>query len=267
MVHTPFRSLLVLLVVALVCSVLVSVSAIGLRPIQLQNELIERYRNIVSLTGLVPVDGTLSDEEVLAVVAELDVRVVNLDSGRFEAALNPDTVDARAAATDPDLSTAIPADADSARLGRRAIHQVVYLVWEDQTLSRVILPIHGQGMWSTLWGFIALESDLNTIAALTFYEQGETAGLGDQIESTAWQARWRGRKLKNSAGDIRFRVATGVVEDGTPGSEFLVDGLSGATVTGNAVTALIRFWFSELGYGLFLNELASDPPVPMAREG
>ena len=267
MAQSPVRSLTVLLVVALVCSVLVSVSAIGLRPIQQQNELIERYRNIVSLTGLVSTGGALNDEEVLEVVAQLDVRVVNLDSGVFESVFDPDSINARAAANDPAASTAIPASEDSARLGRRAIHQVVYLVWDDVKLSRVILPIHGQGMWSTLWGFIALEADLNTIAALTFYEQGETAGLGDQIENPAWQARWSGRKLFNSQGAMRFRVATGVVDDDMPGAEFLVDGLSGATVTGNAVTALVQFWFGAYGYAPFLNELADNPPARFSGEG
>ena len=221
----------------------------------------------MALTGLAPTDRALADEEVLEVVLELDVRVVNLDSGRFEPDMDPDDVDARSAANDPDASTAIPSGADSARLGRRAIHQVVYLVWDEGELSRLILPIHGQGMWSTLWGFIALEADLNTIAALTFYEQEETAGLGDQIEDPGWQARWGGRRLFNSAGELRFRVANGVVDDDMPGAEFLVDGLSGATVTGNSVTALVQFWFGEYGYQPFLDELVDNPPVRVVKEG
>ena len=119
----------------------------------------------------------------------------------------------------------------------------------EGSLSRVILPVHGQGMWSTLYGLVALEADLNTIAAVTFYEQEETAGLGDQIESPAWQARWVGRRLFNRAGDFRFRVASGPVEDGSPAAAHEVDGLSGATITGNAVTALMEFWFGPFGYG------------------
>jgi len=260
MQESALRSLMILLLVAFVCSVLVSVSAIGLRPIQLQNELIERYRNIVALSGLVPVGGALSDEEILGVIEQLDIRVVNLETGMFEPSMDPDSVNARAALNDPELSVAIADDDDLARLGRRAIHEVIYLVWDGEELSRVILPIHGQGMWSTLRGFIALESDLVTIAALTFYEQEETAGLGDQIEDPRWQAGWAGRRLFGAGGEVRFRVASGAVADTAPGSEYQVDGLSGATVTGNAVTSLIRFWFGSSGYGPLLSQMAGQPP-------
>jgi Na+-transporting NADH:ubiquinone oxidoreductase subunit C len=112
-------------------------------------------------------------------------------------------------------------------------------------------------MWSTLYGLVALDADLNTIAAVTFYEQEETAGLGDQIESPAWQARWVGRRLFGSNGDFRFRIAPGVVDDESPAATHQVDGLSGATITGNAVTALMSFWFGPYGYGPLLERLAA----------
>ena len=263
MAESPIKSLLILLAIALVCSVLVSMSAIGLRPIQLQNELIERYRNIVALTGLAPAGQALSDEEILSVVTQLDLRVVNLETGRFEADLDPENINSRRAANDPTASTEIPADADLARIGRRAHHEVVYLVWRDEGLSRIILPIHGQGMWSTLYGLIGLEADLNTVAAITFYEQTETAGLGDQIQRPEWQALWQGRQLFGGDDNVRFRVAIGVVEPGAPGSEYEVDGLSGATVTGSGVTNLVRFWFGAEGYGPLLAEIRDSPPVQM----
>lgn len=258
MQETPLRALLVLLAVALICSVLVSVSAVVLRPIQAANERIERYRHIVALTGLTEAGESLDDAQIEAAIEQLEVRVVELDSGRF-AALAPDQVDARRAASDPEMSVPIPADADLARIGRRSRYQVVYLVFagNGDELSRVILPVHGQGMWSTLYGMVALEADLNTIAAVTFYEQEETAGLGDQIEDPAWQARWVGRRIYNRAGEFRFRVASGPVEDDSPAATHEVDGLSGATITGNAVTALMEFWFGPFGYGPLLEQLAA----------
>jgi Na+-transporting NADH:ubiquinone oxidoreductase subunit C len=161
-------------------------------------------------------------------------------------------------------STEIPTDADLARIGRKANHEVVYLVWGDDGLNRIILPIHGQGMWSTLYGLIALEADLNTIAAATFYEQTETAGLGDQIQRPEWLALWQGRQLFGSDDDVRFRVASGVVEPGARGYEHEVDGLSGATVTGTGVTNLVRFWFGADGYGPLLAEIRETPPVQTA---
>lgn len=261
MKETPARSLLMLLSVALVCSVLVSVSAITLRPIQLQNDLIERYRNIVALTGLVAPGQVLDDDEILDVVEGLDIRVVNLTTGAFEPDIDPASVDSREAVNDPASSVAIAADADIARIGRRAVDEVIFLVWGDEGLSRVIFPIYGQGMWSRLSGYLALEADLNTIAAVTFYEQAETAGLGDQIENPGWQARWVGRRLFGPRGDLKFRIAAGGVDEGTPAAAYEVDGLSGATVTSGAVSNLVRFWFGEHGFGPVLANLESAPPI------
>lgn len=255
------RSLSILASVALVCAILVSVSTTVLRPIKERNEALQRYRHVVSLTGLV--EPGADDDTVFEVVEHLDARVVDLRTGEFAADMNPDEIDSRSAATDPDQSTAIPAAADVARLGRRANHEVVYLVWGDNTLNRIILPISGQGMWSTLYGFIALEGDLSTIADVSFYEQSETAGLGDQIEDPEWQAKWRGRKIFGDNGDVRFQVAAGAV---SPSAAHQVDGLTGATITGTGVTNLVRFWLGPQGYGPLLNNIAETAPERVAAQ-
>jgi Na+-transporting NADH:ubiquinone oxidoreductase subunit C len=263
---SPQKALLVVFLVALVCSILVSVAAITLKPKQLRNQLIERSRNIISLTGLVPVGAALSDDQILAAVEQLDIRVVNIDTGEFDASIDPAEFDARAVVNDPDLSIAIPPADDVAKLGRRTRHAVVYLVWDNNELSRVILPIHGQGMWSTLYGYLALEADLNTIAAVSFYEQTETAGLGDQIQRPDWQAQWGGRQLFDSQGSLRFRVAAGAVEEGSTAARHQVDALTGASVTADAVTQLVAYWFGPNGYTSFLGKLYSQPPVRAVAE-
>jgi len=263
---SPQKALLIVFLVALVCSILVSVAAITLKPKQLRNQLVERSRNIISLTGLVPTGAALSDDQILAAVEQLDIRVVNIDTGEFDASIDPAEFDARAVVNDPELSIAIPPADDVAKLGRRTRHAVVYLVWDDNELSRVILPIHGQGMWSTLYGYLALEADLNTIAAVSFYEQTETAGLGDQIQRPDWQEQWQGRELLDSGGSLRFRVAAGVVEDGSAAARYQVDGLTGATVTANAVTQLVAYWFGTNGYANFLGGLQTQPPVRAVAE-
>ncbi len=257
--RASLQSLGVLVGVALVCSILVSVATTTLRPIQERNEALLRYRNVVSLTGLAGPNA--DDDTVFEVVAQLDARVVDLESGEFAADLDPDTIDSRTAVIDANRSTAIPAEQDVARLGRRPNHEVIYLVWQDQTLSRIIFPISGQGMWSTLYGFIALESDLNTIASVSFYEQAETAGLGDQIENPAWQEQWQGRKMYNAAGDVQFRIAGGIVSPSSASAAYEVDGLTGATITGTGVTNLIRYWFGPHGYGPVMSKIAEEPPT------
>ena len=259
--NSPLKALLVVLAVSLACSILVSTAAITLKPIQLLNQKVERSRHIVALTGLVPADKALSNEEILQAVEQLDVRVINIDTGEFDNSIDPEQFDARAAVNDPELSVAIPAADDVARLGRRAQHAIVYLVWEDDELKRVIVPIHGQGMWSTLHGLLALEADLNTIAAVTFYEQAETAGLGDQITRPNWQTQWQGRQVFNDQGEVRFRVAAGSVVEGSAAARHEVDAISGATVTGGSVTRLVEFWFGPKGYKTFLNNLKNQPPT------
>ena len=253
---SPLKALVVVLSVALVCSVLVSVSAVSLRPIQERNALVERSRNIVGLTGLVEPGAGLGDDEIFAVVNQLDVRLLDISAGRFSDAVAVESYDPRAARNDPELSAPIEPANDLASIGRREKYAVVYLVWDDEELQRIILPVYGQGMWSTLYGFIALEPDLNTIAAMNFYEQAETAGLGDRVQSADWLAGWAGRSVFSAPEQVSFRVA-----GGPAASEYEVDAMSGATVTGDAVTRLIRFWFGPQGYGPLIEQLRAEPPV------
>jgi Na+-transporting NADH:ubiquinone oxidoreductase subunit C len=115
-------------------------------------------------------------------------------------------------------------------------------------------------MWSMLYGYIALESDLNTVTGMTFYEQNETPGLGDQITHDHWLEQWQGRQIYDDRLHPMFRVNDGVVQPGSEAARHQVDALTGATVTGNAVTNLIHYWFGPHGYQAFLEHLREDPP-------
>ncbi len=156
---------------------------------------------------------------------------------------------------------AIPAEYDVARLGRRSRFASVYLVWDKVQLKRILLPVHGQGMWSTIYGYIALEADLNTIAAVTFYEQTETPGLGTQIMLPEWQSKWQGRRLWDENGELRFRIATGNAAPEPAIARYEVDALSGATVTAGGVTNLVHYWFGAHGFQPFLTNLRNTPPA------
>ena len=262
----PQVAFLIVVVVALVCSVLVSLSAIGLRPIQERNALIERSRHIVELSGLVEPGQPLSGEEILAVIEQMDVRVVDIDNGLFDDSIDPEEFNPRAAVLDEKTSVRIPPDQDLAQLGRRSRYEIVYLVWEADEIKRVILPIVGEGMWSTLYGYIALENDLNTIGAATFYEQAETAGLGDKITDPDWLATWQGRALFGSSGRFQFRVAPGPVDPASAAAAHEVDAISGASVTGSAVTRLVQYWFGPNGYAPFLDNLRNETPVRLVAQ-
>jgi len=260
--ESPLKAVLVVLAVVLIAGSLVSVSVVVLRPIQVNNQLLERGRNIIYLTGLVRGTEEPSDAEMLSILKSLDARTVDLDTGWFEPRIDPYAIDQRKAASDPDLSTAVPPEYDSAGLGRRSRYAPVYLVRNRQgELDRIILPIYGSGMWSTLAGYIALQADLNTIAGVSFYEQNETPGLGDQVGSPEWWVRWHGVKIHDEQGRIRFEVAAAKAMSGSSAAAFQVDALTGATVTGDAVTGLMHYWFGPHGFGAFLDRFLSDPPA------
>lgn len=252
---SPVKAFLVVLLTAIVCSSLVSASVVLLRPIQLNNQMLDRSRNIMKLTGLVEPGVTPNDEEMLELYRGMDVRVVDIDRAVFTDEVDPLSFDQRRAVNNPELGTNIPVELDSASLGRRSRFVTVYMVLQNGELERLILPIRGTGMWSMMYGYIALESDLNTIAAATFYEQNETPGLGDQIMRADWQAQWSGRQIYDETGDLRFAVNFGKVEPGSSIWLYEVDALTGATVTADAVTGMMRYWFGPHGYRNFLDEL------------
>ena len=259
---SPMKAVLVVAGTAFVCSLLVTVAAVRLQPIQRAYQDLERNRYLVNISGLVERGADLSDAEVVDAFQRFDVMLVDIDAGRYDESFNPMTFDQRQASADPELSVAIPSEFDSASLSRRSRYAPVFVVGDGRAPQRIILPMHGQGMWSTIYGFLALEDDLNTIAAVTFYEQGETAGIGDKILDPGWQRKWEGRQLSNDAGVLAFRVADGAVDGAAPGAANQVDAIAGATVTTNAVTATVQYWFGPHGFGPFLDNLKADSAGP-----
>jgi len=255
---SPMKALVVVTATALVCSTLVTIAAVTLQPIQKAYRDLERNRYLVGISGLTNGVDELSDRDVVSRFQSLEARIVDLDTGEYDQRYNPDTFDTWKAASDAALSIAIPAAADLANLSRRSRLVTVYLVREKNKLKRMILPIYGQGMWSTLYGFIALEADLNTISDITFYQQNETAGIGDRILRPDWQARWQGRKLYDETGALRFRIGGSAVDQATPETVFQVDAISGATITVDAVANLVRYWFGPHGFAPFLESSRSE---------
>ena len=257
---SPQRALLVVLLTALVCSSLVSAAVVVLRPIQLNNQMLDRSRNIMQLTGLLPTDRAIENEDMLKLYKSLDLRIIDIDAASYNGNIDPNTFSERQSLNDPDRSVAIPSDQDRAKLGRRSRFSPVYMVWKEDGLDRVILPVRGNGMWSMIYGYIALEPDLNTISGMTFYEQNETPGLGDQITHAHWLEQWQGRRVYDYKGNPRFRINEATVAPGSANSDFEVDALTGATVTCNAVTSMMHYWFGPHGYQPFLLAMRDKPP-------
>jgi Na+-transporting NADH:ubiquinone oxidoreductase subunit C len=259
--NSPTKAILVVATVALIVSSVISSAVVVLRPIQLNNQLLEKSENVMQLTGLLADGVDPDDDEMLRLFRKLDARVLDVDTAEFSDEHDPNTFDQRRAVNDPELSAGIPSDSDSANLGRRSRFVTIYLVWEDGEFQRIILPVRGAGMWSMMYGYVALESDLTTIAAATFYEHAETPGLGDQIMRPDWLAQWQGRRIYAADSSPRFSVSRGTVAEDSSLARYEVDGLTGATVTANGVTNLIHYWFGMHGYQPFLEKFKNQPPT------
>jgi len=133
----------------------------------------------------------------------------------------------------------------------------VYLVMDGSQIEQVILPIEGAGLWGTMYGFLAVENDGNTVRGLRFYAHGETPGLGDQVDKPAWREQWQGKKLYDANGNPQIEVVKGPAPDD---SEFEIDGLAGATLTGRGVSVFVRHWIGDEGYGPYLKSLSEESP-------
>lgn len=242
--------LLFALAVCAVCSVLVAGAAVGLKERQQTNQVLDRQKRILAVAGLMEEDRDWTAEQVhQAFEQNIQPKVIELATGDEVDEVDALTFDQRAEARDPRNSAQAPKNpAGVTRLPRRA------LVYRKAGSGSVILPVEGKGLWSTLYGFVALSADLQRIEGLTFYEHGETPGLGGEVENPSWLEKWEGRRPFDAQGKPVIEVIKGAA--GPPEkSPTKVDGLSGATITGRGVTQLLRFWLGEQGYGPYLTRL------------
>jgi Na+-transporting NADH:ubiquinone oxidoreductase subunit C len=243
------------LAVAVSCSLLVSLAVTWLRPIQEQYASIDRDRRVLSAAGLIEPGKKLSTREIAERFAMIEPRLVELDTGRFANVDDPQDYDYEAVAESETGSVEIPAAENKARIGRRAPFMPVYLYRRDGQLERIVLPVYGRGMWSTLKGYLALEQDLDTVAGLIFYEHGETPGIGDFIENPDWQARWPGRHAYDESGEPALGIARDSLPADDPARRYETDAMSGATKTARGVTGLLQYWLGDHGYGPLLDRL------------
>ena len=237
------------------CSILVAGAAVMLKPKQLANKELDIKKNMLLASGLIEADA-LDRENVLKVYQRVRKKIVDLESGEyFEKA--PEAFDQRKAAKDPEQSIVIPKQVDIAGIKRRSKKAEVFEVYNGSQLEMYIFPIHGKGLWSTLYGFVALTPDFSKVLGLGFYEHAETPGLGGEVDNPNWKALWVGKKVFDENLVPQISVIKGTVSSTDPRKDFKVDGLSGATITANGVTNLIRYWLGEDGFGPFIkNRLA-----------
>ena len=245
--------------ICLVCALFVAGSAVGLKDRQDANILLDRQKKVLTVAGLMEDGERLTREEITsAFESSVKAKVIDLKTGQPDRDIDGATFDQQAAASDPDTSFEAPENASKVR--RLPNNALVFDVVEQGELKAIILPIEGYGLWGTLYGYIALAPDARTIVGITFYKHKETPGLGGEVDSPRWKAGWPGRLAFDDRGNPAIGVKKGVagsIED----DPYQVDGLSGATITSRGVTALVRFWLGNDGFGPYLTNYRAQAGV------
>ncbi len=249
------KTLLVAILLCLACSIVVSSAAVIFKPLQQANKMLDKQKNILLAAGLYDENADVSEQFAL-----IEKRIVNIETGEYVTDIDIDAYDQRKAQKDSKASAMIPSDEDIASLKRRANYAEIYWVsGGNGHLKTIILPISGYGLWSTLHGFIALESDLNTVAGLAFYDHMETPGLGGEVDNPKWKAQWPGKKIFDEQGNVVAKLKKGSVNSEIAHEKtHYVDGLSGATLTSNGVNNLLLYWLGENGFGPYLAKVQAD---------
>jgi Na+-transporting NADH:ubiquinone oxidoreductase subunit C len=244
------KVLTVAFVLCVVCSILVSAAAVGLNERQERNKAEEKKKNILQAAGLYEAGVPIEEQ-----FSKIETRIVDLQTGEFTTGFDAATFDSRSAARDSETNYRISADLDLAAIKTRSRYKDVYLVMDGDELQRLILPVHGKGLWSTMYGFISLANDFTTVNGFAFYEHGETPGLGGEIDNPGWKKQWQGKKIYDETGETRIEVLKGTVDKNAQNAVYQADGLAGATLTARGVGNMLKYWMGDNGYKPFIARL------------
>ncbi len=245
------KTLTVVVALCLVCSALVSGAAVGLKPRQQEQKLLDKQRAILDVAGLLQPEIT-TQEIQQRFIARVTPRLLELNSGDFSVR-DPAQFDHAQALRDVTMSIALDKEQDKAKIKRRTNLVPLWLVNDEQgALETIVLPVYGLGLWSMMYAFVALDSDGKTVKGISYYSQGETPGLGGEVNNPAWRHRWVGKKLFDNQGKPAIRIVKGGAH---PDDPFAVDGLAGATLTSNCVQNTFDFWLGDSGFGPFLKKV------------
>ncbi len=252
--------------VCLVCSIFVSGAAVALKPLQETNKVLDRQAKVLSVAGLVRPGEELTPDQVHErYEANIVTKVVDLETGEYVEDVDPATYDMRAAMADPNQSVEAPAN--QAKVMRLPKNALVYHVMKEGKIDQLILPVQGKGLWSTLYGFLALEADGQTITGIVFYEHAETPGLGGEVENPKWRAGWKGRKAYGPDGEPKIEVIKGSAPPAAQ-DPYAIDGLSGATITSRGVSHLVQFWLSDEAFKPYVQKFREETgKAPALGEG
>ena len=239
--------------VCLICSLVVSASAVSLRDLQKENKLNDKRIKILQVADIYDPNISIAEQ-----FSELESKFIDFNTGLMMDEYNNfsiDDYDQIVVTKDPNLSSKVPTSEDIAIIKNRENVGKIYILRDEiGTIEKLVLPIRGYGLWGTLYGYISIEDDFNTVSGIEFYDHKETPGLGAEVDNPKWKAQWKGKKIYKD-NKVNLAVIKGKVEAGDSESTYKIDGLSGATITSRGVTNMVAYWFGESGYSSLLREL------------
>ena len=226
--------------VCLICSLVVSASAVSLRDLQKENKLNDKRIKILQVADIY--DPSISIAEQFS---ELESKFIDFNTGLLMDEYNNfsiDDYDQIIVTKDPNLSSKVPTSEDIAIIKNRENVGKIYILRDEiGAIDKLVLPIRGYGLWGTLYGYISIEDDFNTVSGIEFYDHKETPGLGAEVDKNWFKNNFIGKKLVDIEGSlVSIEVVKGYVSDTDPNAMHKVDGISGATITGKGVTTFLK---------------------------
>ena len=216
--------------ICVVCSLMLAAAAAGLRPLQDRRVELDRKFNVLKAFQAPTLDAAgrrIGDAEIERLYAD-HVREILLD-----------------AATARPIEGKTSADVPAADVSERRVLPLFQWI-EDGSVTKYAFPVSGKGLWSTIYGYVALDGQLRKIVGVTFYKHGETPGLGGEIERDWFQAQFRDREIVGASGLKPIVVAKGAAGPAAAAADrVVVDGISGATMTGNGVMQFLNTDFAR----------------------
>ncbi|MFW5756008.1 MAG: NADH:ubiquinone reductase (Na(+)-transporting) subunit C [Tangfeifania sp.] len=214
--------------VILVAAILASI-AMALRPLQNTNIEVEKMQNILASVN---VESTTENAADIYAERIQNQYVVNSEGEVVEGE----------DAFEIDLKKQLAKDLEERLLP-------VYECQTDDGL-KYIFPMRGAGLWGPVWGFVSLDSDMSTIYGANFDHQAETPGLGAEISTDWFQARFTGKEIYNDQGELVSITVTKVGQEAP--EEHSVDGISGGTITSKGLQDMLLSGFES--YSEFLQK-------------
>ncbi len=251
-IHNPNSNTYIIIysvVMVVIVAALLAITSLSLQERQANNELQEKKSNILQSLGYSPAENPTEFEQVLA---------------DFDNQVKAYVVDANGKKTETPVKDVLKMLATNQNI--RDCYDAKQLALFQAGDGRVVIPLIGMGLWGDIWGYIALENDLNTVSGIVMAHKGETPGLGAEIATPKYQAKFVGKKLFKDGEFVSVTLRKGGAKD----PEHEVDAISGGTKTSDGVTAMLRDCLSAyLPYFTSQREAAAQPAAavePVASE-